>query len=300
MEAAGCGEAEVGGDGLGEDGEVVVRPVLADDVLPAKEVVIGEGGCLAPLGLDFPAMEVGWEGDAVGDGELGVVVACLEGGLGLVEVVVVASASRVESGQVMDATCLDRFCGHGSADGLFVEAFGEDEVDDGLFSAVGPLAVAFLETVGEGDDGFAPPGLALSPCVRGDGFPGEAIEEGGIDEMVEGTDAVAGARGFPEEADGEDEQVAEDCHGDDDGHQEEASGSFFKGAEHWWRWTWDEGRLTWRDATHVLRALMFSSGDDGGESLGGPLFFQQSLCGSGGSDGGWGGSGLGVSVAWPF
>lgn len=143
----------------------------------------------------------------------------LEGGLGLVEVVVVTGASGVEAWEVVDSACPYGVRGHVLADGLFVEAFGKHEVDDGLFAAVGAFAVTFLELVREANDGFSPPRVAFSPGVRGDGFPSEAVEEGSVDEVIEGADAVPSARGFAEEADGEDEEVTEEGHGDDHGHE---------------------------------------------------------------------------------
>ncbi len=178
----------------------------------------------------------------------------LEGGLGLVEMMVVAGASGVEAGDVVDSACPHGVGGHGLADGLFVEAFGEYEVDDGLLAAVGTFAVTFLEEVGELNDGFSPPSVAFSPGVRGDRFPSEAVEEGGVHEMVECADAVPSARGFSEEADGKDEEVTEEGHGYDHGHEQKSCGTFFEGAEHWRRWTW-VGR-SGRVSGCVLRILV--------------------------------------------
>ncbi len=241
LETPSGGKAEVSGEGLGDDEEWVARPVVTDDVIPSEKVVVGMNGLMGPSGGDFPAMEMAVEVGAGGDFQDGVVVARLECGLGLVQMVVVTGAPRVEAGDVMDSTGLDRVCGHDLADGLLVEAFCENEVDDGLFAAIGSFAVAFLEAIGELDDGSSPPSIAFAPSVRGDGFPSETVEERCIDEVVEGSDAVSCTGGFSEEANTEDEEVAKDRHRDDDSHQEESCGSFFEGAEHWRRWTWIGG-----------------------------------------------------------
>lgn len=45
----------------------------------------------------------------------------------------------------------------------------------------------------------------------------------------------------------------------------------------WWGWTWECFDLERKDAFHVLRALVFSSGNGGGENFDRSLFFGQSF-----------------------